>query len=382
MQHLNKQQAQFIEKLLAKEESQLPALNEEQLSELQKDLDAIRDEVRADLGQRDADYIRRIYRIHRTCEIAGRVMMPLGFIPPFFVAGVLSLSLAKILDNMEIGHNVMHGQYDWMNDPLINGPKYEWDTVCDADSWRHYHNFEHHHYTNVIGMDRDYGYTVMRLNDDIPWRPANLLNLVNLAVLTVVFQWGVGLHDYEVERVIDGRKTMAQQMPVINRFTRKMSRQTFKDYVFYPALTLPVAPVVIAGNMTANFIRNVWAGTVIFMGHFTEGAETFDKSCLENESKGHWYLRQLTGSANFTGPVWMHILSGHLSHQIEHHLFPDMPAHRYREIAPRIEAIAAKYGLPYSKGTFAHQYGTVVKRVAKYSLPAKWRNKLLGALQK
>jgi hypothetical protein len=32
----------------------------------------------------------------------------------------MALANAKILDNMEIGHNVMHGQYDWTGDPALN----------------------------------------------------------------------------------------------------------------------------------------------------------------------------------------------------------------------------------------------------------------------
>ena len=145
--------------------------DEQQLNELQKDLDAVRDEVLADLGERDARYIRKIVRLHRALEVGGRVMMPFGFIPPVFVAATATLGVAKILENMEIGHNVMHGQYDWMNDPTLNSQTYEWDTVCTSESWRRTHNYEHHTYTNIIGKDRDYGYAVLRLSDEEPWKP-------------------------------------------------------------------------------------------------------------------------------------------------------------------------------------------------------------------
>ena len=62
-------------------------------------------------------------------------------------------------------------------------------------------------------------------------------------------------------------------------------------------------------------------------------------------------------------------MTGHLSHQIEHHLFPDLPAARYPEIAPRVRAICARYGQPYGTGSFAHQLGSVAKRLLKFSLP-------------
>ncbi|WP_203143086.1 fatty acid desaturase family protein [Marinobacter mangrovi] len=351
-------------------------LTQQQLDELAKDLDAIRDEVRADLGERDARYIRRIIRLHRTLEVGGRVLMPFGFIPPVFVAGVASLGLAKIIENMEIGHNVMHGQYDWMNDPSLHSQTYEWDTVCTGDSWRQTHNYEHHTYTNVIGKDRDYGYAVLRLSDDEKWHPLHLLQFINYVMLTVFFQWGVGLHELESERIRRREIKLSDKKGFLKDFFRKGGRQAFKDYVFFPLLTFPVFPIVLAGNVCANLIRNLWSSTVIFCGHFTEDAETFTEASIEGESRGHWYLRQLTGSSNFTGSKWVHILSGHLSHQIEHHVFPDIPAHRYREIAPRVEAICHKYGLKYNTGSFGKQYWTVLKRIGHYSLPDRVRMKL------
>ncbi|CAN0601738.1 unnamed protein product, partial [Ectocarpus sp. 12 AP-2014] len=172
-------------------------MTEAQLSVLEQDLNAIRDEVIADLGERDANYIRRVVRLHRALEVGGRVMMPFGFIPPVFVAATVALGISKIIENMEIGHNVMHGQYDWMNDPSLHSQSYEWDTACDSDSWRLTHNYEHHTYTNIIGKDRDYGYALLRLSDDEKWRPAHSLQFVNYVLLSVFFQWGVALHEME-----------------------------------------------------------------------------------------------------------------------------------------------------------------------------------------
>ncbi|MFO8142254.1 MAG: fatty acid desaturase, partial [Marinobacter sp.] len=244
-------------------------LNDNQLNQLQKDLDAIRDEVRADLGERDANYIRRIIRLHRSLEVGGRVMLPFGFIPPVFVAATATLGIAKILENMEIGHNVMHGQYDWMNDPSLNSQSYEWDTACSSDSWRRTHNYEHHTYTNIIGKDRDYGYAVLRLSDDEPWKPWHAVQLINYILLSTLFQWGVALHELETEKLLSREIRLRDKLPFLKDFARKGGRQAFKDYLFFPVLTLPVAPIVLAGNVGANLIRNLWASTVIFCGHFT-----------------------------------------------------------------------------------------------------------------
>ena len=111
-------------------------------------------------------------RFQRLLDLSGRLCMVPGFLHPlWWVGGVFALGIAKILDNMEIGHNVLHGQYDWMNDPHINSRKFEWDNAGDSGSWKRYHNHEHHTYTNIIGKDRDYGYGLLRLSNDLPWRP-------------------------------------------------------------------------------------------------------------------------------------------------------------------------------------------------------------------
>ena len=132
--------------------------------------------VVADLGERDADYIRKVIRAQRGLEVAGRGLLFAGFLPPAWLAGVTALSLSKILDNMEIGHNVMHGQYDWMKDPALSGKGFEWDTACPADQWRHSHNYMHHTHTNIVGKDRDIGYGVLRMSEDQPWHPYYLGN--------------------------------------------------------------------------------------------------------------------------------------------------------------------------------------------------------------
>ena len=101
--------------------------------------------------------------------------------------------------------------------------------------------------------------------------------------------------------------------------------------------------------MTANLLRNVWSHSVIMCGHFPEGVETFELERLDpDETRGEWYLRQMLGSANISGPPLLHLMTGNLSHQIEHHCFPDLPSNRYAEIAPRMRELFERYGLSYN----------------------------------
>jgi linoleoyl-CoA desaturase len=124
-----------------------------------------------------------------------------------------------------------------------------------------------------------------------------------------------------------------------------------------------------AGNLLANLARNLWSFAIIFCGHFPDGVSFYREEAAAGESRGQWYARQLNGSANIEGGRWLHILSGHLSHQIEHHLFPDLPAARYPELAVRVRAIASRYGQSYATGSFRHQLSTVAQRLLRFSFP-------------
>ena len=349
-------------------------LTAKQYEALGKELDAIRADVLADLGQRDTDYIQGIIKLQRRLEVAGRGLLMVGFLPPAWLAGVAALGSAKILDNMEIGHNIMHGQFDWTRDPKLSSQNFEWDTACPADQWRHSHNYMHHTFTNVQGVDRDIGYGVLRMSEEQKWHPYFLLNGLWATLLAAFFQYGVALHDLEVERVRRGKHDPKRTKKIALGIWNKVRRQTLKDYILFPALAGPMFPFVFAGNAAANLTRNFWSFMIIFCGHFPEEVEQFPKEMIENESRGQWYFRQLLGSANLEGGKWFHIFSGNLSHQIEHHLFPDLPAHRYAELSPKVQAICERFDLPYNSGPLSRQFGSVVKRIMKLSLPGRSRN--------
>ena len=344
-------------------------LDADELEAFGKLMDDLRNEIISNRGKADADYIHRVIAVQRRLEVAGRLALFAGVFPPFWVAGAAMLSTAKILENMEIGHNVMHGQWDWMRDPEIHSSTWEWDNVCPSDQWKHSHNEIHHTWTNVIGRDRDVGYGILRIDERQPWSKVALGQPVYAAVLATLFQWGVALHDVEVEEVMKGRKTKADAKAQLAAIAKKGGRQLLKDYVLFPAMAGPFFLPVLAGNLTANVVRNLWTFSIIFCGHFPDGVERFTEEDVVDESQGGWYARQILGSANIEGSKVFHILSGNLSHQIEHHLFPDLPSNRYGELAPRVRAICEQYGIPYNSRSFSRQFGSVIRRIARRALP-------------
>jgi NADPH-dependent stearoyl-CoA 9-desaturase len=339
------------------------------LDALAAEFDALRKSVLDDLGQPDVDYIRKVIKVQRGLAAGGRAVLFAGVFPSAWFVGAAALSLSKILDNMEIGHNVMHGQYDWTRDPALSSKTFDWDTACPGDQWRYSHNFEHHTFTNIVGKDRDVGYAILRISAEQRWTKVALGNPLYAALLALIFEHGVMLHNVEVERLMSREKTWAEAWPALRGGLRKASRQMLKDYVIWPLATGPSAAPTAAANATANVVRNIWAFTIIFCGHFPEGTYEFSVEEAEGESRGHWYFRQLLGSANITGGKLFHVMSGNLSHQIEHHLFPDLPAARYPRIAPQVRETCERYGIPYNSGPLGRQFGSVMAKICRMALP-------------
>ena len=149
----------------------------------------------------------------------------------------------------------------------------------------------------------------------------------------------------------------------------KTAKQDAKDYVLYPLLAGRRAPRVAAGNLTANLVRNVWAFSIIFCGHFPDGTAMFSEEEVEHESRGGWYVRQMLGAANVRGSRLFHIISGNLGHQIEHHLYPDLPSRRYAALSSEVRDISERYDLPYNTGTLREQFGSVVRKIWRLRKP-------------
>jgi linoleoyl-CoA desaturase len=384
-------------------ESPLARLSDEQIEALAREFDAIRDRVRGELGDRDRRYIESMIEMHRRLAVISRVLLLAANNRPARLAGTAANSAAKILENMEIGHNVLHGQWDWMNDPRIHSSTWDWDTASTAEAWKHSHNYIHHTFTNIRGKDKDLGYEIMRIDPEQNWHPVYLLQPFYNLLLAAFFEWGVAFHDLDFEAIRKGEKSKRQVKRELAGIREKAKSQVVKDYIAWPLLSgLATAAVELGleslparrrkdgpggrlrraidkgarayrsaavANASANVVRNVWAYAIIFCGHFPDQTYTFSQSEVEDESPGAWYVRQLVGAANIEGSPMFHVASGNLGYQVEHHLFPDLPSTRYAEIAPQVKDICARYGLPYNSGPFSQQLGMVQRTILRLAFP-------------
>jgi NADPH-dependent stearoyl-CoA 9-desaturase len=359
--------------LQKKADNPIEHLTAEDIELIGKELDDIRQSVIDTRGENDARYIRKVIDVHRKIELGSRAVLLASGFPPAWVVGTIGLSVAKILENMEIGHNILHGQWDWMRDPKIHSTTWEWDMASPADQWKHSHNEMHHTYTNVVGKDNDLGYGIMRVDEDQPWQPFHLGQPIWSFINACFFEYGIAAYDLELAGTIAKKRTGDPEFRErAKAVLRKIGRQVAKDYVAHPLLSGPNFLSTLAANFTANLVRNLWSNSVILCGHFPEGVETFEKKSIDGETRGEWYLRQMLGSANISGSKAMHIMTGNLSHQIEHHLFPDLPSNRYAEIAPKIRDLFDRYGLNYHSAPLPQQVGSAWHKIIRLSLPNGW----------
>jgi fatty acid desaturase len=349
-------------------------LGADDVASIERELDALRQRVLDSRGARDAAYIRRVILVQRSLELGGRLVLLAGRRRPAWLLGTAALSLAKILDNMEIGHNVLHGQWDWMRDPKINSSTWEWDHTSPARHWQRTHNDTHHRFTNIVGQDNDLGWGIMRVDESQPWQPRHLAQPVVNLVTACIFEWGITMYDLDLGASLRDKSNPSPETRIrLREAMHKAGRQLAKDYLLYPLVSGPGFRRTLAANATANLARNLWSHSVIMCGHFPEGVETFEQEALdEGETRGEWYLRQMLGSANISGGPFLHLMTGNLSHQIEHHLYPDLPSVRYGEIAAEVEDLFERYGLSYNARPLVRQVASAWHRVVRLSLPNGW----------
>ena len=350
-------------------------LTEAEVESIGRTLDALREDVLASRGADDAAYIRRVIAVRQGLEVAGRLVLLGSRHRSLWWLGTASLALAKILDNMEIGHNVLHGQWDWMRDPKIHSSTWDWDHASAPEQWQRAHNDRHHVNTNVLGMDNDLGYGIMRVDEAQEWQPRHrvqpLLNLVNACI----FEYGIAMYDLDLGAQLRGGTGLSETTRKEMRTTLgRAARHARRDYLVHPLVSLPTGSLrtTLTANLVANLVRNVWSHSVIMCGHFPEGVETFEVDEIDaDESRGQWYVRQMLGSANISGPRLLHVLCGNLSHQIEHHVFPDLPSNRYGEIAGEVRELFHQHGLVYNSRPLLRQVASAWGKVLRLSRPPR-----------
>ncbi|HEY6877389.1 MAG TPA: acyl-CoA desaturase [Polyangiales bacterium] len=313
-------------------------------------LDALKREVEADLGDPDRRHIQRIRKLSRALEFSGRGLLHISIEPLTFAAGVFALSLHKCLELMEIGHMALHGAYEGLcpEDPML-AEQFVWKAPIDEACWRREHNVRHHQYTNIAGRDPDVDFGQMRLVPSIAFKPAHRFQPITNLLTWFGFATAINIHItgvlapagmcHDPPRARSGEPRTPRRA-----FFAKAARYYAKEFVFYPLLAGPFFGKVALGNLLSDVARDLCAGSIIYCGHV--GAADYPEGTRAG-SRARWYVMQAESASNVELPRALSILCGGLDKQIEHHLFPRLPPNRLRQIAPRVRALCARYGVAY-----------------------------------
>lgn len=353
--------------------------------QIEREFDAIKQKHRADLGAKDIAYIKGLRRNSRIAEALGRGLIWVSKDPITFALGVVCLWVHRNLEAIEIGHNVLHGQYDCFPQiPQFHSRNFKWKAPVDEEGWRREHNGQHHVHTNVFDKDPDLNHGLLRMNEQTPWSPVHRWQVpmyLFMAYPVVLYNFNkqnLGLREDMRKRLLvdEARGFAKADAPGTlqeRRLRERLSvmRVLFKEYVAFPVLALVTGFSffkVLLGNALADLLNNYWISCTIQATHFTAPLQPEDAL----RHRGHWYITQIDSSVNFKGSRTMSKLWGHLNYQVEHHLFPDIPSHRYPDMAIEVQAVCKKYGLNYqcnpSWGAAVRNY---VKAMWKHSFPPK-----------
>lgn len=354
------------------------ASDDERLASLRRELDAIHERVRGQLGDEDVAHVQRIDRLSRRLGIAGRVLIHASVEPVGFFAGVAALAACHQLQVLEIGHSALHGAYDRLPAAArFHSLRFSWCGEIDEESWRRTHNTLHHGHTNIAGRDSDLQVGFMRWTSAIPYRWYHRFQLP-LAVFYPLFWWsGMSIHSAGVidiyarrvdECVVAPDKSWPTIARVHYRALRKIVPYKLLNHVLFPALAGPFFWKVLLGNWLADRGRDVWSAATIYCNHIGDDVVDYGRG-ERARSRGEWYAMQIEASNNFDVPHWMSILCGGLDRHIEHHLFPRLPPNRLREITGEIRAACARHGVVYRSASWPGTLRKAFRELAALSRP-------------
>lgn len=349
------------------------ASEEERLASFQRALDALRDEVDAQIGADDQAHLERIVRASRALEVAGRALIHFSLDPLTFGVGVASLSAHKALELMEVGHMALHGAYEKLPDSRFHAKSFTWKAPIDEKSWMLGHNVRHHQYTNIAGRDPDLDFGQLRLAGGIKYKPLHRLQPLTNVISWFAFANAINLHvSGMLDIYLDKREpavlrdqSVDSKLAAHKAFLGKYLRYHAKEYVVFPLLAGPFFLKTLLGNVLSDMARDLYAGAIIYCGHV--GATDFPADTKAN-GRGEWYAMQVEAAYNVDLPHLGSVLGGALDRQIEHHLFPRLPPNRLREIAPRVRAICEAHGVKYRSGRWPTRLKEVFRDLRKLSV--------------
>ncbi|AXI04699.1 fatty acid desaturase [Aquirhabdus parva] len=354
---------------------------------LADDLQQLYDETRAKVGQEDIDHIEKIAAYSNAIKARSRELLQKGGKPDAFKRGVTLAVLHTLLEFAELGHNIMHGTYDNLpNAKRFHSDQWVWDFITDPDEWKIMHHQNHHPFTNIIDKDHDIGYSMIRMFAGQNWYGHHALQPLALGALALpnyFFSMYTASSAARVEeRPALGLKTFERAFKLLGKHARR-------NYIQEPLAAGSRFLHTVVGNYLGIVLGYDLIILMLMLEHHAHNVQVFVDPG-PGESRDEYFRRQLLATSNFIptsaidsylksildeevdfpNPPDFEVFYGGLSTHLEHHLFPDLPCNRQREIVPQVQAICAAHGLPYNIVPFEEAIPNVIKRLIKWAVPA------------
>lgn len=366
-------------------------LSEQVVEQFTEELMALRRAANERLSLDDFKHLKKIERWGRLCTASGYAT---AWLAPNPISAFL-MAQGNVTRWTTLAHHVLHKGYDkiegvpaqYTSQGFANGWRrfLDWNDWMLPAAWSNEHN-KLHHYNLGEAADPD------QVELNLEWlRESNLpMPLRYLTVGLFAAAWkpfyyapNTLKHLRSTKNNVLGEQrdsaTLAQLAlwNPLNPLARDLWFKCLLPYlvikfVLIPLLFIPLGPVAVINvwinTLLAEIIANLHAFVVIVPNHVGNDVLLFEETA---NTKSEFYLRQITGSANFkTGGDLNDMLHGWLNYQIEHHLWPDLPASQYQILQPQVKALCEKYGIPYvQESVWTRVKKTVEVMVGKSSMP-------------
>jgi len=352
-------------------------INDIDIEGFRREIEALGRSTKSKLGKKEVRHII-------AQDWAHRLMWVIGIATSWIVINPLSIILLGVVKSNRwtmIGHHILHRAYD-----RVEGiPKY-YTSTSFAKGWRRYidwfdwmipgawafeHNYLHHYHTGEIG-DPDFpqkNVNTIRKAKLPKWMKyvyAFLLmatwRFVYYAPNTLFYHEMKKRSNKDLDNAMKFEEEHKKSFPgarIYSPFSVLGAKYWMKcilpyatfNFILLPLAFYPlgkIAVLMVFGNMVlAELFTNLHTFFTVVANHAGDDIPYFESRV---SSKSEFYYRQVVGTVNFNGGnEFLDTIQGYMNYQIEHHLWPEMPMNRYRELQPKVEAICNKYGVEYKK---------------------------------
>lgn len=263
---------------------------------------------------------------------------------------MMGIGMAGI--GFSVSHDALHGAYS-SNKTVNKLLGYSFDLLgANGYIWKITHNVVHHTYTNIHEHDEDLEVAeFIRLSPHAEYKFIHKAQhyLAFVAYSFATLFW-VFIKDYKYFFKDHLGPYENKNHPASEWVTLIITKILYYTYMLViPMLVLSITWwQLIIGFMAVHLTAGVILGVIFQLAHVVEGTDHPTEN-EEGNIENTWMIHQMETTSDFAHDnkllCWY---IGGLNYQIEHHLFPKICSIHYPDIAPIVQKVAEKHGVPYN----------------------------------